>query len=63
MEIRFQNSPKETQQMTTAQLRENFLCDQLMKDDTVQYVYSHYDRMIIGGAKPVSKTVQIRKSS
>ena len=57
MEIRFQNSPQETKQMDTEQLRKNFLVQNLMQDDTVQLVYSHYDRVIIGGAKPVNKTV------
>ena len=59
MEIRFQNSPAETRQMTTAQLRENFLVQNLMQDDTIQLVYSHYDRVIIGGAKPVNKTLAL----
>jgi 4-deoxy-L-threo-5-hexosulose-uronate ketol-isomerase len=59
MEIRFQNSPEETKQMDTEQLRKNFLVQDLMQDDTVQLVYSHYDRVIIGGAKPVTKTIQL----
>lgn len=59
MEIRFQNSPAETRQMTTAQLRENFLVQNLMQDDSVQLVYSHYDRVIIGGVKPVNKTLAL----
>jgi 4-deoxy-L-threo-5-hexosulose-uronate ketol-isomerase len=59
MEIRFQNSPEETRQMDTEQLRKNFLVQNLMQDDTVQLVYSHYDRVIIGGAKPASKTIQL----
>lgn len=59
METRFQNSPAETRQMTAAQLRENFLVQNLMQDDSVQLVYSHYDRVIIGGAKPVNKTLAL----
>lgn len=59
MQIRFQNSRDETKKMTTEQLRENFLVQNLMQDDTVQLVYSHYDRVIIGGAKPVTKTIQL----
>lgn len=57
MEIRFQNSPKETATMNTDQLRENFLVQNLLQDDTIQLVYSHYDRVIIGGVKPVSKSI------
>ncbi|MDB5231819.1 MAG: 5-dehydro-4-deoxy-D-glucuronate isomerase [Chitinophagaceae bacterium] len=57
MEVRFQNSPHETRQMTTEQLRSNFLVQELMVDDKVNLVYSHYDRVIIGGAKPVQEAL------
>ena len=59
MEIRFQNSPKETKEMNSDQLRENFLLQSLMEDDKVQLTYSHYDRVIIGGIKPVNKTLSL----
>ena len=59
MEIRFQNSPEETKQMDTEQLRKNFLVQKLMQDETIQLVYSHYDRVIVGGVKPVTKAVQL----
>jgi len=59
MEIRFQNSPKETASMYTEDLRKNFLCEDLMVENAVQLVYSHYDRMIIGGAKPVDDTIEL----
>ena len=57
MEVRFQNSPKETGGMNTGELRDNFLIENLMRSDEVVFVYSHYDRVIVGGAKPVSKTL------
>jgi 4-deoxy-L-threo-5-hexosulose-uronate ketol-isomerase len=59
MEIRFQNSPKETAGMRTEELRQAFLVQQLMVDDAVKLVYSHYDRMIIGGAKPVQQVLEL----
>ena len=59
MEIRFQNSPKETSQMNTQELRNNFLAENIMVDDAVKMVYSHYDRVIIGGAKPVNQTLKL----
>lgn len=59
MEIRFQNSPKETSHMLTAELRKNFLVENLMQEDKVQLVYSHYDRMIIGGVVPVKQTLKL----
>lgn len=57
MDIRFQNSPAETKTMDTAGLRDNFLLQGLFQNDSIQLCYSHYDRVIIGGAKPVNKTL------
>lgn len=45
--------------MNTEQLRASFLVQQLMQDDQVKLVYAHYDRVIIGGVKPVSKTIAL----
>lgn len=59
MEIRFQQSPGETMGMSTSALRDNFLLEQLMQADNIKLVYSHYDRVIIGGAKPVGKTLSL----
>jgi 4-deoxy-L-threo-5-hexosulose-uronate ketol-isomerase len=59
MEVRFESSRKETAGMTTAELRSNFLVEQLMVDDQVKLVYSHYDRVIIGGAKPVNSQLSL----
>lgn len=59
MEIRFQHSPKETSQMNTAELRRHFLMEHIVQEDAVELVYSHYDRMIIGGAKPVNTVLQL----
>jgi len=57
MQIRFQNSPKETSQMNTQELRENFLVQGLMKLGSLELVYSHYDRLIIGGAVPAEDAI------
>lgn len=59
MNIRFAISPTEAKQFDTDKLRENFLVSSLMLDDTIQLVYTHYDRVIIGGAKPVNKTLEL----
>ena len=60
MQIRFQNSPKEVKGMTTEELREHYLCESLMQDDAISYVYSHHDRLITGGAKPVNQSLFLR---
>jgi 4-deoxy-L-threo-5-hexosulose-uronate ketol-isomerase len=59
MEVRFQNSPKETAEMNTNDLRTNFLIENLVVNDAVRLVYSHYDRVIVGGAKPINKTLSL----
>lgn len=59
MEIRFQNSPKETKSMDTTALRENFLIEKLIQKDKLKLVYSHYDRVIVGGVSPVGQTIQL----
>ena len=59
MQIRFQNSPKETSRMNTAELRENFLCENLAVNDEINLVYSHYDRIITGVAKPVTTAIAL----
>ncbi|HMI62289.1 MAG TPA: 5-dehydro-4-deoxy-D-glucuronate isomerase, partial [Puia sp.] len=55
MEIRFEHSPKEVRGMTTEELRSSFLTDKLIEEDIVKLVYTHYDRVILGGACPVKK--------
>jgi 4-deoxy-L-threo-5-hexosulose-uronate ketol-isomerase len=59
MEVRFQQSPKETSQMNTQELRENFLMEQLVQDGKINLVYSHYDRVIVGGAKPLQQALEL----
>ena len=59
MDIRFGNSAKEVKSMGTEALRASFLISDLMQDDTLKLTYSHYDRVIVGGAKPVNKKVEL----
>lgn len=59
MQIRFHNSPKEVSRMTTEELRSNFLVERIMCADEIKLVYTHYDRMIIGGIMPVNKSITL----
>lgn len=59
MQVRFQNSPKETSEMNTQQLRDNFLVQNLMQAGKIELVYSHFDRLIIGGAVPTSAAISL----
>jgi 4-deoxy-L-threo-5-hexosulose-uronate ketol-isomerase len=45
--------------MNTAALRSNFVVENLMEDDKILLTYSHYDRLIIGGAKPVDQVIEL----
>ena len=63
MQIRFQNSPLETSRMETKELRDNFLVQNLMVPGEVNLVYSHYDRMIIGGIVPLADAIALLNES
>ncbi|MFN8349607.1 MAG: 5-dehydro-4-deoxy-D-glucuronate isomerase [Spirosomataceae bacterium] len=59
MQIRHEVSRKETAQMNTEELRENFLIETLFVPNRIEWVYSHYDRVLTGGAMPVGKPVTL----
>jgi 4-deoxy-L-threo-5-hexosulose-uronate ketol-isomerase len=59
MQARYESSPKETAGMNTAELRSNFLVETLFTPDQIHIVYSHYDRMILGGIMPKNETVEL----
>ncbi|PJJ75345.1 4-deoxy-L-threo-5-hexosulose-uronate ketol-isomerase [Thermoflavifilum aggregans] len=59
MEIRFSHSPEETLRMSTQELRRHFLVQHLMQDDVVRLVYAHDDRLIIGGARPLTNPLHL----
>ena len=58
-ESRYALGPVETKGLDTTGLRENFLIEKVFADDEILLVYTHYDRYIAGGAKPVSKAVKL----
>ena len=49
----------ELSQLTTEKLRDHFLIETLFEPDTVQCVYTHYDRVIAGGVLPGYEPVQL----
>jgi 4-deoxy-L-threo-5-hexosulose-uronate ketol-isomerase len=51
-EIRFAIDPVSAATMNTAELRESFLIDDLFAEGAVNWTYTHYDRMAVGGAVP-----------
>lgn len=53
-ETRYASSPEAVKKYDTTELRNEFLVDNLMTQDEIVLVYSHYDRYIAGSAVPVS---------
>lgn len=56
---RYAVHPTDVKAYDTKRLRDNFLLDGIFKEDTIQLVYTHYDRYIVGGASPVSKALTL----
>ena len=59
MQVRYAVGPNETRQFNTTELRENFLIETLFTPNSLQLCYSHYDRVIVGGAMPVDSPVDL----
>lgn len=52
MQQRYPIDPQTVKTFTTEQLREYFLVETLFTDNAINMVYSHIDRVVIGGAYP-----------
>lgn len=59
MRNRYANNPKDSKRYDTEELRENYLVEDIFKDDQIELVYSHVDRIIFGGIKPVYKGLKL----
>lgn len=53
-ESRYASNPETVKKYDTAQLRKEFLIDNLMNKDEINLTYSHYDRYIAGSAVPLT---------
>ncbi len=54
-EIRYASHPEDAKHYDTARIRRDFLIECVFADNEVNLVYSMYDRMVVGGAKPVGE--------
>ncbi|MFK7801320.1 MAG: 5-dehydro-4-deoxy-D-glucuronate isomerase [Anaerolineae bacterium] len=57
MEMRYPVHQNQVERMTTEELRTNFLISNLFKSGELCLVYSHIDRVIVGGAVPMETAV------
>ena len=53
MQTRYTTNPTDFKQYDTDRIRRDFLIESLFQSDSFELVYSHYDRMIVGGIMPV----------
>ncbi|MFC4723639.1 5-dehydro-4-deoxy-D-glucuronate isomerase [Geojedonia litorea] len=58
-ETRYASSPQGVKSYDTEQLRKEFLIDNLMQEDKIVLVYSHYDRFISGSAVPTKTALKL----
>jgi hypothetical protein len=59
MDTRFAIGKQETKSLDTEAIRQHFLVSDLFQNDKIRLVYSHHDRMIIGGVQPIKKAVDL----
>jgi len=59
LQIRYSNHPEDVKKYTTEDLRRHFLIDPVFVPDEANLVYSHIDRIIVGGIMPVNKSLTL----
>ena len=57
--VRYAIGPRETNQMGTKALRDEFLIDQVFGIDQINWIYTHYDRYVVGGVIPKKTVVKL----
>ncbi len=58
-EVRYASSPEAVKHYDTQALRNEFLVENVMKIDHLKWVYSHYDRFMVSGVVPVTKSIEL----
>jgi 4-deoxy-L-threo-5-hexosulose-uronate ketol-isomerase len=59
IDVRYSSRPDAAKTFDTEQLRREFLIEDLFRQDRIKLVYSHIERMIIGGAVPTSGPLEL----
>jgi 4-deoxy-L-threo-5-hexosulose-uronate ketol-isomerase len=59
MDIRYAIHPDHLKSLDTDATRRHFLVERLFEEDRVNLVYSHIDRIIVGGVCPVQETLRL----
>ena len=59
-EVRFATNPSDFKSYDTGKIRNDFLIRDIMVPGKIRMVYSHYDRLIIGGAVPAGSPLVLK---
>jgi len=60
MDIRYAIHPDHMKRLDTNEIRKHFLMDRLFEKDRMNMVYSHIDRVIVGGVCPADNELQLK---
>jgi len=60
MDIRYAIHPDHMKRLDTQEIRNHFLMEGLFKKDEMNMVYSHIDRIIVGGVCPTSRPLELK---
>jgi len=58
-ELRYASHPDDAKHYDTTRLRKEYLIEKLFASDEVNMVYTMYDRLVVGGAMPVSESLEL----
>lgn len=58
-EVRWANNPEDAKHYDTQRLRKEFAIEKVFAPGEVNWVYSMYDRFLIGGAEPVNTPIKL----
>ncbi len=61
-EFRYATQPLDFKGYDTERIRKEFLVEHIFVPDDISFVYSLYDRYIVGGAMPVSKSLRLESA-
>ena len=60
MEIRYASNNKDAKNYDTQRLRDEYLIENLFIENEIKLVYSHIDRIIIGGIFPITEKIKLK---
>ena len=60
MEIRYASSNKDSKNYDTKRLRDEYLIENLFMENEIKLVYSHIDRIIVGGIFPITEKIKLK---